>query len=147
MDIAIRKIEEKDFPTLVALFEEFAGFERVPELMFNTLERMLEDKEYIDGFVAVTSDGEIVGYTTCGTLYYTWIGKSMYMDDLYVRAAHRGQGIGSKLINTVISYAKSSGCRKLRWQVSDWNHPAIAFYEQLGAEIDPVDSNCDLVLD
>ena len=53
--------------------------------------------------------------------YYTWSGKSMYMDDLYVRADSRGQGVGSKLINRVIEQAKADKCKRLRWQVSEWN--------------------------
>jgi GNAT superfamily N-acetyltransferase len=67
------------------------------------------------------------------------------MDDLYVKPAYRGKGIGKRLLNQVIDFAKQTGCHKLHWQVSSWNQPAIEFYQSLGATIDPVESNCDLV--
>lgn len=114
--------------------------------MTNSIEQMLAEQEYFHCFVAETSTSEIAGYVTYFYAYYTWIGKSMYMDDLYVRPYFRGKGIGNKLINAVIDFARQSECRKLRWQVSNWNHPAIAFYQQLGAEINSVENNCDLLL-
>ncbi len=145
MEIRIRKAETSDFDRINALFREFAVFEKLPEKMTNTVEQMLEEKEYFNCFVAETPDGEIAGYVTYFFCYYTWIGKSLYMDDLYVRREFRGQGIGSLLIRQVISYAKDSGCHKLRWQVSEWNRPAIDFYKKLGADISGVEQNCDLV--
>jgi RimJ/RimL family protein N-acetyltransferase len=47
----------------------------------------------------------------------------------------------------VIEFAKNSQCHKLRWQVSAWNKPAIEFYKNIGATIDNVEQNCDLILD
>jgi diamine N-acetyltransferase len=55
-------------------------------------------------------------------------------------------GIGMQLIKQVIEYAKSENCNKLRWQVSGWNKSAIDFYKRLGAEIDNVEFNCDLII-
>jgi GNAT superfamily N-acetyltransferase len=69
------------------------------------------------------------------------------MDDLYVRPEYRGKGIGTHLVQKIISLAKASACHKLRWQVSNWNTTAIDFYKSLGASIDPVEQNCDLALD
>lgn len=103
--INIRKIRESDFPELIALFREFAVFEKLPDSMINTVEQMKDDKEYISGFVAVEKNSEIVGYVTFFFAYYTWIGKSLYMDDLYVKPEYRGKGIGTKLIRQVINYA------------------------------------------
>jgi len=77
--------------------------------------------------------------------YYTWIGKSLSMDDLYVRPEFRSKGIGVLLINEVINFAKTQNCKKLHCQVSEWNKPAIEFYESLGVKIDGIESNCDLV--
>ena len=145
MTVTIRKIEERDFPALIALFKEFALFEKLPEKMTNSVEQMLGEKEYLTGFVAVNNADEILGYVTYFFGYYTWIGKSLYMDDLYVRPDFRGAGVGTKLINEVIAFAKTENCKKLRWQVSEWNQPAIDFYKSLGAAVDAVESNCDLI--
>jgi len=145
MTVTIRKIEESDYLVLISLFKEFALFEKLPEKMTNSVEQMLREKEYLRGFVAVNDVDEIVGYATYFFGYYTWIGKSLYMDDLYVRPNFRGAGVGTKLINEVITFAKAENCKKLRWQVSEWNQPAIDFYKSLGANVDAVESNCDLV--
>lgn len=145
MEIEIRPVEEGDFKQLIELFQEFATFEKLPEKMTNTVEKMMEDREYFHCFVAVDRRNEIVGYVTYFFSYYTWIGKSLYMDDLYVRPEFRSTGIGTMLINKVIEFAKTENCRKLRWQVSEWNKPAIEFYRKLGAEIDGTEQNCDLV--
>jgi len=145
MTVTIRKIEESDYLVLISLFKEFALFEKLPEKMTNSVEQMLREKEYLRGFVAVNDVDEIVGYATYFFGYYTWIGKSLYMDDLYVRPDFRGAGVGAKLISEVIAFAKAENCKKLRWQVSEWNQPAIDFYKSLGANVDAVESNCDLV--
>ena len=144
MEISIRKVEVSDFNQINALFREFAEFENLSERMTNTVVQMMEEKEHFNCFVAETADGEIAGYVTYFFAYYTWVGKSLYMDDLYVRPDFRGQGIGSLLIHKIIAYAKATGCHRLRWQVSEWNQPAIGFYKKLGANISGVEQNCDL---
>lgn len=146
MNIKIRKIEESDFEELISLFKEFALFEKTPEKMTNTLENMKADQEFINGFVAVSNKNEVLGYATFFFVYFTWTGKSLYMDDLYVRKDIRGHGIGTSLIKEVINFAKKEKCKKLHWQVSDWNKSAIEFYKKLGAQVDSVESNCDLTI-
>ena len=145
-NIIIREIETGDFLFLIELFTEFAHFEKLTEKMVNSVDRMQNEQEWLNGYVATDDKGKIYGYATWFFAYYTWYGKSMYMDDLYVRPELRGNGIGTKLINSVIDKAKETKCRKLRWQVSGWNEPAIEFYKKLGASVDPVESNCDLIL-
>ena len=146
MDISIREATESDYGTIVEMFKEFAHFEHLDERLVNSLERMIDEKEYFNCFVAVNPQNEILGYATYFFAYFTWTGKSLYMDDLYVREKYRGEGIGRILINKVIDFAKSTGCHKVRWQVSDWNAPAIGFYKGLGAVIDAQERNCDLDL-
>lgn len=144
MNINIRPVQESDYPRILELFKEFATFENHPEMVTNSVELMMREREYFNCFVAETDEREIVGYATYFFSYPTWIGKSLYMDDLYVVPAYRGKGLGIKLTETLIEFAKSSGCKKMHWQVSDWNEPAIRFYESLGASIDRNKYNCDL---
>lgn len=143
--INIREAQVSDSESIHALFKEFAEFEKLPEKMTNTVDRMIAEKDFFNCFIAETSDNKIIGYVTYFFCYYTWTGKALYMDDLYVEPDFRGQGVGSMLIHQIIEYAKDTGCHKLRWQVSEWNKPAIDFYQKLGAEINHVDQNCDLV--
>ncbi len=144
MNIRIEPIVGADHKQLAALFREFAEFEKLPHRMVNSVERMASEAEYLNGFTAKNAAGEILGYATCFFAYYTWIGKSLYMDDLYVRPGYRRQGLGSRLIGEVIEFARANGCHKLRWQVSSWNTPAIGFYRAMGAQIDDVERNCDM---
>lgn len=142
----IAPITEKDFDELINLFREFSFFEKTPEKMVNSKEKMIIEKEFIHGFIARDGNNNIMGYTTCFFTYHTWVGKSLYMDDLYVREEYRGRGIGSRLIKNVIAFAKEKECNKLRWQVSNWNTSAIEFYQKIGADIDNIQLNCDLIL-
>lgn len=144
MNITVRQLNPDDYLCLEKLFAEFAEFENHPELMTNSAEQMQDETNYLNGFVAVNESNEVIGYATYFFAYFTWVGKSLYMDDLYVTNDYRGKGIGTKLINKIIEKAKQENCKRLRWQVSDWNKPAIKFYESLGAKISPVESNCDI---
>lgn len=147
MKIKIEEIVEEDFETLIELFRELAVFENLPEKMINSVKRMKSEKDFFRGFTIKDENNLILGYVTFFFAYYTWVGKSLYMDDLYIREAYRGKGLGTQLIKKVISFAKETNCQKLRWQVSNWNKSAIKFYKSLGAQIDEVDKNCDLMFD
>jgi diamine N-acetyltransferase len=107
---------------------------------------MKADENLFQCFVAEDENKKIVGYAAWFFAYYSWSGKAMYLDDLYVTEPARGNAIGSQLLQTVIDHAKASGCKKVRWQVSNWNAPAIAFYKKMGAWIDDVEINCNLEL-
>jgi diamine N-acetyltransferase len=124
----------------------FALFEHLPGKMINSLEKIKEEKAFFHGFVAETADDKIIGYASYFFCYYTWVGKSLYLDDLYIQPEYRGKGIGKDLIRKVIEKAKDTGCHKVRWQVSKWNTPAIDFYKRIGAEINDIEQNCDLIL-
>ncbi len=143
--VTIKNIEENDFEELVALFLEFATFQNQPEKMKNSVEKMISEKDFLHGFTARDEDDKIIGYATFFFAYYTWVGKSLYMDDLYIKEQYRGKGIGTLLINTVIKHAEKEKCDRLRWQVSEWNKPAISFYKSLGAKIDETEKNCDII--
>lgn len=72
------------------------------------------------------------GYAMRFITYCSWIGKSMYLEDLYVRLNYRNEGIGQLLFEQIKSYSRKKGCKKLEFHVSNWN-PAIKFYKNMGA--------------
>lgn len=146
MEFKIRLAEEDDFEKIIGLIREFAEFEKHPEAMANSAERMKTEKDYFSCFVAETHENEIIGYVAWFFSYYTWSGKSIYIDDIYVKELFRGKGIGSKLLNQVIGFARKEECHRVRWQVSDWNVQAMQLYRKMGAEIDRTKLNCDLIL-
>jgi len=147
MNITIRKGTADDYPVILDLIYEFAHFQKTPERVSNTVEQMKADENLFQCFVAEDENKKIVGYAAWFFTYYSWSGKALYLDDLYVTAPARGHAIGSRLLQTVIDHASASGCKKVRWQVSNWNAPAIAFYKKMGAWIDDVEINCNLELD
>ena len=66
--------------------------------------------------------------------FSTFLGKpGLYLEDLFVRPAARGRGIGRRLIAWLAQEALARGCARLDWAVLDWNTPSIGFYQRLGA--------------
>lgn len=67
--------------------------------------------------------------------YSTWLGKhGLYLEDLYVSPSERGSGAGKALLKHLAGIAIANDCGRFEWNVLDWNKPAIAFYESLGAK-------------
>jgi GNAT superfamily N-acetyltransferase len=145
MTLSVQKAEPKDFEEIHSLITEFAKFIKTQEKVTTTSSQMISDKDYFNCFIVVDKD-KIVGFATYFIAYYSWAGKTVYLDDLYVLEKYRGLGIGTKLLDKVIETARGENCKKVRWQVSKWNERAIKFYKMRGATIDDVEINCDLKL-
>ena len=146
MDINIRPANETDFPEIFSLITEFSVFQGTPEKVSITVEQMQENKELFNCLVAETKDKHIVGFASFFFAYYSWSGKALYLDDLYVKETFRNQAIGKMLFDAVLVYAKNNHCNKMRWLVSKWNTNAIGFYKSIGANIDETELTCDLTL-
>lgn len=143
MEYSVRPATEADFPAILSLIKELAEYERAPDKVTNTVEQMNEEKDLFRGFVAQTGDGEIVGMAIWFMAYYTWVGKSLYLEDIYVKEPFRHHRVGSALLRKVFEVARAEKCKRVRWQVLDWNEPAIAFYRKCGAELDGEWINCN----
>ncbi|MEL6562552.1 MAG: GNAT family N-acetyltransferase [Bacteroidota bacterium] len=74
----------------------------------------------------------------------TWKGKRLYLEDIVVTEAERGNGFGKALFDATVSKAKETGCTGMMWQVLDWNTPAIDFYKKYNASFDDEWINCSL---
>ena len=146
MSITIRPGNENDYAAIHALIKEFAVFQKTPDKVTITIEQMIKEKDFFNCIVAEDSIGEIVGFASWFFAYYSWSGRAVYLDDLYVKASCRGQNTGTKLLESIIETARKMNCKKVRWQVSNWNKPAIAFYKKIGASIDDTEINCDFNL-
>lgn len=141
----IRPIEQNDFPALLELIREFSKFENTYGAVTNSIEQMNQEAEHIQGFIAEVNN-EIAGYSTYYFPYHTWVGKCIHMDDLFIREKYRGKGVGKVLFEAVVEIGKKEDCERLRWQVSDWNEEAQAFYKSRGAEITNKEFDCSLKL-
>ncbi|HUB92692.1 MAG TPA: GNAT family N-acetyltransferase [Candidatus Saccharimonadales bacterium] len=142
MPVTIRKGLEDDFPALMKLINELAEFEKAPNPPKNSAEQMKREREYFNFFVA-EADGRVIGAAVYFFAYYTWVGKSLYLDDFYVIPEYRGKGIGSRLLRKIFEAAKQADCKRVRFQVIDWNKDAISLYRRRGAEISNEWLNCD----
>lgn len=145
MNFLIRKATPEDFPAIFKLIKDFSVFQKTPDKLTITLQQMLENKDFFQCLV-VENEGEIIGFASFFWAYYSWSGKALYLDDLYVEQTYRGHQIGTRLMEKLIDLANAEKCHKIRWQVSHWNSEAIEFYKKMGAQIDRTDINCDLYL-
>jgi GNAT superfamily N-acetyltransferase len=135
----IRRGQEADLPRVLALIQELADYERAPHEVTNTLEMMRHDgfgPEPIFGFFVLESGAELLGLALFYTAYSTWKGRMLYLEDLVITEAARRGGYGRQLFGAVVAEARRTGAQRLKWQVLDWNEPAIEFYKKLGAQLD-----------
>ena len=137
----------EDLPELLGLIKELAAFERKPDAVTNTLEKMQADAfgpKPIFGFYMTRLGGELAGMAVWYYRYSTWQGRNLYLEDIYIKPEFRGKDIGGILLRTILEKAKLENCTKVNLQVLNWNHQAIAFYEKYGAEKDDEWINCIL---
>jgi GNAT superfamily N-acetyltransferase len=144
MNYQIRRATEADFPAILAMIQELALFEKSPEKVKNSVGQMQQEKDYFNCLVAETEHKEIVGMALYFFAYYTWVGKSLFLDDLYVKEPYRKQKIGSALMKELFEVARVENCKRIRWQVLDWNSPAIEMYRKMGVEIDDEWLTCSI---
>ena len=145
MEIEIKKAEPADFLAIHALIQQFAEFIQTPEKVRITPEQMVQDQSFFNCLIACSGE-EVIGFATYFFAFYSWTGKAVYLDDLYVLEAYRGAGIGTRLFDEVKEIGGQQGCYKMKWQVSKWNKAAQTFYVSKGASIDEVEINCELML-
>jgi GNAT superfamily N-acetyltransferase len=136
----LRRGVEADLPQVLGLIHELALDERAPEAVTNTLAAMQRDgfgPAPIFGFFVLENEAaEIIGLALFYTAYSTWKGRMLYLEDLVVTESARRGGLGRLLFDAVVAEARATGAVRLKWQVLNWNEPAIAFYQKLGATIE-----------
>ena len=149
MNITLRKAVPKDVSAILSLVKELALFEKAPDAVTNTETMILRDgfgeNPAFRCMVAEINDtGEVVGMALYYWAYSTWKGRYMYLDDLYVKEKMRGLGIGKQLLEAFIADAKESGAQLVKWEVLDWNEPAIEFYKRYDVTFDNEWIHCKL---
>lgn len=134
----IRFATVADVSAILGLICELAEYERLLDQMIAdeaSLRRALfGERPYVEALVASVA-GETVGFALFFHNFSTFLGKpGMYLEDLFVRPAYRGQGIGKALLTRVAQIAVERDCGRMEWSVLNWNEPSIRFYESLGAK-------------
>jgi GNAT superfamily N-acetyltransferase len=135
--VILRLATRDDVPLILALIRELAEYEREPDAV-QTDEAMLAANLFGDApgaeVVIADVDGQPAGFALFFHNFSTWLGRrGLYLEDLFVRPAYRGRGVGQVLMAYLAKLAVERGCGRFEWSVLDWNTPAIEFYRRLGA--------------
>ena len=134
--IRIRPGTPADIPLIRLLIHELATYEREPQSVRITEEQLLQDgfgaERYFECLIA-EYDGTPAAFALFFPIYSTWRGRSLHLEDLFVRPQFRGKGIGKALLSRVAAIAVERNCARLQWDVLAWNQPAIDFYVSLDA--------------
>ena len=139
MELEIRPGTKSDMPSVMGLIKALALYEKAPEEVETTVDRLVEDgfgeNPAFETLVAVY-ENDVIGFALYYTGYSTWKGKTLYLEDFLISEAYRGRGFGKVLFEAIIQTAKERDMQRMDWQVLDWNEPAIKFYERYNAELD-----------
>lgn len=135
----IRSATSEDLPLLFSLIQTKAEFENVSHLVTGTAEtlgsHLFSNPPRIEAVLAECEE-KVVGFALFYQNYSTYLTRvGIHLDDLFVLAEYRKQGIGKALISAVGKIAVTRGYGRLEWGVAIWNENAIAFYTHLGASI------------
>lgn len=133
----IRPVNQTDLADLVDLCAEHAAFEKAAYDRAGKQERLgaaiFADTPRLFVWVVVAQDS-LVGYASVTLDFSTWDAFPFaHLDCLYLQPSWRSKGLGAKLLQTVIDFAKSKNCHNLQWQTPIWNKDAQRFYARLGA--------------
>lgn len=140
--VTIRPALPDDVPVIDALVHELAVYEKEPDAVEATPDdfatALFAPDPRVHCHVAEVrlpgGEPQVVGMALWYVTFSTWRGRhGIWLEDLFVRPAHRGLGIGRQLLQALAAECSARGYARLEWWVLDWNTPAHGFYRSLGA--------------
>lgn len=139
MPLSIRPATVNDVPLILTFIQGLAQYENLTDEVTATEERLratlfpAHDRAAAECILAF-NDETPAGFALFFTNYSTFLAKpGLYLEDLFVVPDLRGRGIGKALLLHLAKLANQRNCGRMEWTVLDWNAPAIAFYESIGA--------------
>ena len=140
--MTVRPARPEDVEQIHALVRELAEYERAADEVASTPAQLsaalFAPSPQVYCHVADAGDawdGDLAGFALWYVTYSTWTGRhGIWLEDLFVRPAHRSRGHGRDLLAQLAAECVRRGYGRLEWWVLDWNHPARRFYESLGAK-------------
>ena len=137
--LQLRPANAEDVGEILALIRELADYEKLLHEVDATEADVARDlfgsAPRAHCYIAMWN-GEVAGMAFWFYNYSTFLGRAgIYLEDLFVRPAFRGNGIGRSLIAHLAQRCVDENLSRLQWSVLDWNAPSIAFYESLGADV------------
>ena len=137
MSTTVTPATPDDVPIILSLIRDLAEYEKLLDRVSATEASLRRDlfgpRPYAEVLIGRLG-AEAVGYALFFHSYSTFLAKpGIYLEDVFVKPAARGKGVGKALLRGVARAARDRGCGRLEWSVLDWNTPAIEFYQSLGA--------------
>ncbi|GAT86710.1 MULTISPECIES: GNAT family N-acetyltransferase [Paenarthrobacter] len=134
----IRQATVDDVPAILRMIHDLAIYEKEPDAVKNTPERLTEvlfgENPRVFATIAENAAGTVQGFALWFLNYSTWEGvHGIYLEDLYVEPDARGEGHGKALLQYLAATAVERGYARVEWSVLNWNEPSINFYKKLGA--------------
>ncbi len=137
MSLTIRDAKPGDGEQLFAFIHELAVYEKLSHEVVASpavIEDCLQRADARVHAILAERDGVAVGMAVYFYNFSTFLGRhGLYIEDLYVQPRARKLGVGQQMLHFLAAKAVAQGCGRMEWSVLDWNHPAINFYERLGA--------------
>jgi diamine N-acetyltransferase len=136
--LVVRAAQPQDVGLLLALFRELAEYERLEHELRATEERLSEalfgERPAAEALIAERGSEE-AGYALFFPTFSSFLAiQGVWLEDLFVRPAHRGGGVGRALLAAVAARVRERGGQRLEWAALDWNELALGFYRGIGAE-------------
>ena len=136
--LVIRTATAEDCATILAFIHDLAEYERLAhEVVADepALRATLFGAQRAAEVLIAELAGEAVGFALFFPSYSTFLAKpGLYLEDLFVRPAARGHGVGGALMSALARIAVERDYGRFEWSVLDWNEPALTFYASLGAK-------------
>lgn len=139
MPLSIRSATADDISLILGFIRGLAEYEKLLHEVEATEDKLRATLFPASGrpgaeCVLAFADDAPAGFALFFHNYSTFLAKpGLYLEDLFVKPELRGRGIGKALLLHLAKLANARGCGRMEWSVLDWNEPAIAFYESIGA--------------
>jgi len=137
--VYIRSATVNDIPLILQFIRKKAEFDGCPESVEATADKLratLFGDIPLAGVLFAEIGGETVGFAAYFTTFSTFLARpGIWLDDLFVDASMRSQGIGKALLTHLAKLAQANGCGRIEWTASVHNDRGMAFYERHGARI------------
>jgi GNAT superfamily N-acetyltransferase len=138
MTVLVRPARRSDTPVIYDFIRQLAEYEKLLDAVRATerdiAEALFGPAPRVSCEIA-EADSEAVGFALWFYNFSTFGGRAgIYVEDLFVLPRARGLGAGKALLASLARRCLEEKLGRLEWSVLDWNAPAIAFYDSLGAE-------------
>ena len=136
--MVLRPAQKEDCPQLLELIKELAEYEKAPDEVTVSIAHFEESGfganpvwwAWVAEMQDQTGQQKIVGFALYYIRYSTWKGQQLYLEDIIVTQEMRGKGIGKLLFEKLLDICREQNFNGIRWQVLDWNEPALNFYRK-----------------